>query len=136
MGMISQEERRIVLLNIEKRNDILEKMYNQFSDYPIAEMRKRILHLFTKVSELFCAIGGSGVAAENFPQQELVILSQLYSHAVRLLEEVENVYMRGSFPTDDVSLSLDGMEETFEDISVTLYSALECNRFKGFEIVK
>ena len=29
-----------------------------------------------------------------------------------------------------------GMEETFDDISVTLYSALECNRFKGFEIVK
>ena len=136
MAMISQEERRIVLLNIEKRNDILEKMYNQFSDYPIAELRKRILRLFTKVSELFCAIGGSGIAAENFPQQELVILSQLYTHVVRLLEEVENVYMRGSFPTDDVSLSLDGMEETFEDISVTLYSALECNRFKGFEIVK
>ena len=136
MGMISSSERRLVLLNIEKRNDILEKMYNQFSDYPIAEMRKRILGLFTRVSELFCAIGGSGVAAENFPQQELVILSQLYSHAVRLLEEVENVYMRAQFPADDVSLSLDGMEETFDDISTTLYSALECNRFKGFELVK
>ena len=136
MAMISPEERRLVLLNIEKRNDILEKMYNQFSDYPIAEMRKRILGLFTRVSELFCAIGGSGVAAENFPQQELVILSQLYSHAVRLLEEVENVYMRAQFPADDVSLSLDGMEETFDDISTTLYSALECNRFKGFELVK
>ena len=136
MAMISPAERRLVLLNIEKRNDILEKMYNQFSDYPIAEMRKRILKLFTRVSELFCAIGGSGVSADNFPQQELVILSQLYSHAVRLLEEVENVYMRASFPADDVSLSLDGMEETFDDISSTLYSALECNRFKGFEIVK
>ena len=136
MGMISSSERRLVLLNIEKRNDILEKMYNQFSDYPIAELRKRILGLFTRVSELFCEIGGSGVAAENFPQQELVILSQLYSHAVRLLEEVENVYMRPQFPADDVSLSLEGMEETFEDISGTLFSALECNRSKGFEIVK
>ena len=136
LAMISSAERRLVLLNIEKRNDILEKMYNQFSDYPVAEMRKRILGLFTRVSELFCAIGGSGVAAENFPQQELVILSQLYSHAVHLLEEVENVYMRNAFPEDDVSLSLDGMEETFDDISVSLYSALESNRFKGFEIVK
>ena len=136
MAMISSAERRLVLLNIEKRNVILEKMYNQFSDYPIAELRKRILGLFTRVSELFCEIGGSGVAADNFPQQELVILSQLYSHAVRLLEEVENVYMRPQFPTDDVSLSLEGMEETFEDISGTLFSALECNRFKGFEIVK
>ncbi len=136
MAMISSAERRLVLLNIEKRNDILEKVYNQFSDFPIAEMRKRILALFTRVSELFCEIGGSGVAAENFPQQELVILSQLYSHVVRLLEEVENVYMRPQFPIDDVALSLEGMEETFEDISLTLSSALESNRFKGFEIVK
>ena len=82
------------------------------------------------------AMGYSGVAAENFPQQELVILSQLYSHVVRLLEEIENVYMRPNFPMDDVSLSLEGMEETFEEISGTLFSALESNRFKGFEIVK
>ena len=136
MAMISQTERRLVLLNIEKRNDILEKMYNQFSDYPIAQIRKRVLSLFTRVSELFCAIGGSGIAADNFPQQELVILSQLYSHVVRILEEIENVYLRPQFPADDVSLSLEGMEETFEDISGTLFSSLESNRFKGFEIVK
>ena len=136
MAMISPAERRLVLLNIEKRNDILEKMYNQFSDYPIAQIRKRVLSLFTNVSELFCEIGGSGIAAEIFPQQELVILSQLYSHVVRLLEEVENVYMRPQFPVDDVSLSLEGMEETFDEISGTLFSALENNRFKGFEIVK
>ena len=136
MAMISSAERRLVLLNIEKRNDILEKMYNQFSDYPIAQIRKRVLSLFTRVSELFCAIGGSGIAADNFPQQELVILSQLYSHVVRILEEIENVYLRPQFPADDVSLSLEGMEETFEDISGTLFSSLESNRFKGFEIVK
>ena len=136
MSMISSSERRLVLLNIEKRNDILKKMYNQFSDYPIAQIRKRILVLFTRVSELFCSIGGSGIAADVFPQQELVILSQLYSHVVRLLEEVENVYMRPQFPIDDVSLSLEGMEETFDDISGTLISSLESNRFKGFEIVK
>lgn len=136
MSMISSAERRLVLLNIEKRNDILEKMYNQFSDYPIAPMRKRILSLFTRVSELFCDIGGSGISAETFPQQELVILSQLYSHVVRLLEEIENVYMRPNFPMEDVSLSLEGMEDTFEEISGTLFSALESNRFKGFEIVK
>jgi hypothetical protein len=28
------------------------------------------------------------------------------------------------------------MEETFDDISGTLISSLESNRFKGFEIVK
>ena len=136
MTMISPAERRLVLLNIEKRNDILEEMYNQFTDYPIAKIRKRILSLFSRVSELFCAIGGSGISVETFPQQELVILSQLYSHVVRLLEEVENEYMRQQFPQDDVSLSLDGMEETFDEIGAILSSSLESNRFKGFGIVK
>ena len=135
MAMISPAERRLVLLNIEKRNGILEQMYNQFTDYPIAKIRKRILSLFSRVSELFCAIGGSGISVDTFPQQELVILSQLYSHVVRLLEEVENEYMRQQFPEDDVSLSLDGMEETFDEIGAILSSALESNRFKGFGIV-
>ena len=135
MTMISPVERRLVLLNIEKRNDILEKMYNQFSDYPIADLRKRILTLFTRVSELFCGIGGSGISADVFPQQELVILSQIYSHVVRLLEEVENVYLRQQFPIEDVSLSLEGMEDTFDDISGILFSTLETNRSKGFKIV-
>ena len=135
MAMISPAERRLVLLNIEKRNGILEQMYNQFTDYPIAKIRKRILSLFSRVSELFCAIGGSGISVDTFPQQELVILSQLYSHVVRLLEEVENEYMRQQFPEDDVSLSLDGMEETFDEIGAILSSSLESNRFKGFGIV-
>ena len=133
--LMSSMERKLVLLNIEKRNDILKTMYNQFSDYPVAEIRKSILALFSKVSELFCAIGGSGIAVETFPQQELVILSQLYSHIVRLLDEIENVFMRQNFPVEDVELSLEGMEETFDDISGILISSLECNRSKGFGIV-
>jgi len=114
----------------------LKKCIISFLIIRLHSCENEFLRFFTNVSKLFCEIGGSGVAADNFPQQELVILSQLYSHVVRLLEEVENVYMRPHFPTDDVSLSLDGMEETFEEISGILFSALESNRFKGFEIVK
>ena len=94
------------------------------------------MKLFAKVQNLVYDIDGAGEKLEDFPQQELVILSQLYSHVVRLLEEVENVYLRPQFPEADVSLSLDGMEETFDEISGTLLSSLESNRFKGFEIVK
>ena len=43
--------------------------------------------------------------------------------------------MRQQFPEDDVSLSLDGMEETFDEIGAILSSSLESNRFKGFGIV-
>lgn len=132
---MSMSERKLVLLNIEKRSDILKKNYNRFSDFSIADVRRRVLDLFTRINSLLCAIGCSGIRTEEFPQQELVVLTQLYNHTVRLLEELENVFMRSQFPVDDVNLSLDGMYETFEDIRVTLKNSLERNRYKGFGII-
>lgn len=133
---MSQEERGLLLLNIEKRNDILEKEYNQFDDYKIAKVRQRVLELFTEVNALLCEIGCSGLDMEDFPQQEMVILTQLFTHIVRVLEEIQNSFMRESFPIADVNMSLDGMEETFESIGETLAASLKVNRIKGFELIK
>ncbi len=133
---MSAAERKVVLLNIEKRRAILKKGFNQFSEYPIAQVRKRILDLFSQVSRLLCAIGCSGLKIEKFPQQEMIILSQLFSHIVRLIEEVQNVFSRTHFPIDDVVLSLEGMEDTFTEIGSILNDALEFNRTKGFEILE
>ena len=133
---MSPSERRFVMLNIGKRHDILKKNYNNFSDFTIAEIRKRALELFTQVNSLLCSIGCSGIEILEFPQQELVILTQLYSHIVRLLEEVENAFLRTELPVEDVSVSIDGMEETFDEIEGTLKTALEMNRLKGYEILK
>lgn len=132
---MSSAERKIVLLNIEKRRDILKKEYNQFLEYPIVAVRKRILDLFSQVSSLLCAIGCSGLKVELFPQQEMIVLSQLFSHIVRLVEEVQNQWTRTQFPIDDVMLSLEGMEETFGEVGTTLSESLEYNRTKSFEIV-
>lgn len=135
-GKISASERKLVLLNIEKRHGILKMNYNRFSDYTVAEIRKRTLELFTQVSSLLCSIGYSGLKTEEFPQQELVILTQLYAHIVRLLEEYENVFLRNQFPIDDVALSLDGMEDTFDEIGDELKNYLERNRYKGYGILE
>lgn len=132
---MSSAERKTVLLNIEKRHVILEKQYNKFSDYTVAPVRKRILALFSQVNNLLCAIGCSGLDVSVFPQQELVVLTQLFSHVVRLLEEIENVFLREQLPLADISLSLQGMEDTFEDIRGTLKSSLDYNIYKGFNIV-
>ncbi|MCR5253541.1 MAG: hypothetical protein K6C98_07495 [Treponema sp.] len=132
---LSGEERHLLVLNLQNRLDIIEKDYSQFSDFGIAPIRKRMLKLFSNVNELVCDIAGSNVSVMDFPQQELVILSQLFSHIVHLLEDVENLVLREQFPVDDVSLSLNGMEETFEDIVYTLKSALESNKYKGFGLV-
>ena len=117
-------------------SDIIKQDYNSFSDYGVAPTRRRILELFTHINELVCDIAGSNVSVKDFPQQELVILSQIFSHIVHLLEDVENLVLREQFPVDDVSLSLTGMEETFEDIVYTLKSALESNKYKGFGLVE
>jgi hypothetical protein len=133
---ITSEERKRILLNIEKRHDIIKEKYNSFSDYGVAPIRHRILELFTHINELVCDIASSNVSVSDFPQQELVILSQLFSHVAHLLEDVENLVLRDQFPFDDVSISLDGMEETFEDIVYTLKSSLERNKYKGFGLVE
>lgn len=132
---MSAAERNTVLLNIEKRHVILKKEYDKFSDFSIAPVRKRILRLFSMVNELLCAIGCSGLDVSNFPQQELVVLTQLFSHITRLLEEIENTYLRDQLHQGEISLSLDGMEETFDDIRDTLKASLDYNIYKGFNIV-
>ena len=122
-------------MNIEKRHDILTKVYNQFEDYKLAPLRQRVLELFSQVSELLCSIGCSGLKLEEFPQQELVILVQLFSHIARIVEEMENEYIKENFPFDDVELSLNGMEETFEDIGAFLYNALDSLTYNSIKIV-
>ncbi len=133
---MTENERQLVLLNIEKRRDILLKDYNQFSDHPVAEVRRNAIKLFSEVSSLLCSIGCSGIDVQEFPQQELIILTQLYNHIAKLLEEVETKYLRTSFPKEDVELSLEGMKDTFEDISGSLICSLKNNKYKGFELLK
>lgn len=132
---MTSAERKIVLLNIEKRHDILNKVYNQFADYKLAPIRQRVLDLFSQVSSLLCGIGCSGLKLEDFPQQELVILVQLFSHIARIVEEMENDFLQDVFPYDDVELSLEGMEETFSEIEGTLHNSLEAITYKNIQII-
>ena len=132
---MSVAERKLVLLNIEKRRDILNKVYNQFVDYKLAPVRQRVLDLFSQVSYLLCAIGCSGLSLQDFPQQELVILVQLFSHIARIVEEMETDYLKEVFPYDDVVLSLDGMEDTFDEIGDILHNSLEAITYNSIKIV-
>lgn len=132
---MSAQERKLILLNIEKRHDILIKVYNQFEDYKLAPLRQRVLELFSQVSDLLCSIGCSGLKLDDFPQQELVILVQLFSHIAKIIEEMENEFLKEVFPYDDIKLSLDGMEETFEDIGAFLYNTLDSLTYDSIRII-
>ena len=136
MHKMSASEVDMILLNLKNQHAILCQEYNQFLDYNIAELRKRVLELFTQVNSIMSSITMSGLEIKDFPQQELIVLTQLYAHLVRLIDEVENILIRDQFPIDDVNLSLDGMEDTYEGISGVLFNSLEMNIKKSFEIVK
>ena len=130
-----QQERKFLMLNIEKRHDIIVKSYNSFADYKLGPVRKRVIDLFSKVTELVCSIACSNLKLIDFPQQDLIILVQLFSHLARMVEEMENVFGRDQFPVDDVLLSLEGMEETFAEIKDTLLLSIDKNTYKNFKIV-
>ena len=72
---------------------------------------------------------------QDFPQQELVILVQLFSHIARIAEEMETDFLREVFPFDDVQLSLDGMEETFEEVGDILKNSLDAITYESIKIV-
>ena len=122
-------------MNIEKCNAIISESYNQFAEYKIAPVRNRVIALFSDIVSLLSAIGNSGLKLKIFPQQELVILTQLFSHSYRIIEDMEDIYSAEHFPVDDISLSLEGMEETFDDIGETLRHSLEVNTYNNIKIV-
>ena len=129
-----KDEKNAILLQLKLRSEILKRNYNWFRDQVRGPVRERALELFSRVAALVFKVDCSNGNVEKFPQQELVILTQLYSHLLRMLESI----------ADDPSveneasamlMSLEGMEWNFEDIQPNLLAALEeqyLNRFKIF----
>ena len=132
---ITASEFKLLLLNIEKSNAIISESYNQFAEYKIAPVRNRVINLFSEIVSLLCAIGNSGLKLKIFPQQELVILTQLFSHSYKIIEDMEDIYSAEHFPVEDISLSLEGMEETFDDVGEILRQSLEVNTYNNIKIV-
>ena len=128
-------EFKLLLLNIEKSNAIISESYNQFAEYKIAPVRNRVVNLFSEIVSLLCAIGNSGLKLKIFPQQELVILTQLFAHSYKIIEDMEDIYSAEHFPVEDISLSLEGMEETFDDVGEILRQSLEVNTYNNIKIV-
>ena len=48
---------------------------------------------------------------------------------------MENEFLKDVFPYDDIKLSLDGMEETFEDIGAFLYNTLDSLTYDSIRII-
>ena len=132
---ISEDERKLFTLQIMRRNAILKKKYNWFADYQFGSLRHRALELYTQVGSLVYEVDCASDDIEHLPQQELVTLSQLFTHVNRMLETIATGSDSAAEEASTMQLSLEGMEFNFEDIRGQLVAAVERLRANHFEVI-
>ncbi len=128
-------ERELVMVHLAERDALFKGRYNWFADQRSGLIRNMTLDLFKKVNGLLYKIDECDGDLNDFPQQELVILTQLYSHLLNILsysysdKDVEN-------DSEAILVSIDGMKWNFEDIEEILLGAIDENNCSRFKVVK
>ena len=126
----------IMLLNLKNRHDIISSSYNRFADSEFGEIRHKALELFSQVNSLVYSIDMIKSDLKNYPQQALVILSQIYAHIMQIIEAIETDVSAVLREKAEISLSLEGMELNFECVSEDLKAVLEKEKKNGFSVIK
>ncbi len=130
-----KDEKKYIINTLKKRNEKLSAKYNWFADQSLGLIREQALLIFKDVNYLVYRIDAPSHSLKNFPQQELVVLTQLYSHVFRILQSIgEGLCAEDEY--ESLLLSLDGMRWNLEDIKEPLESALSEQEFSKFKVVK
>lgn len=132
---LTNDEKKYVFLHIAERYAIIKKDYNYFADYPVGAVRKQALSLYSRVSALVYDVESSSAQFNQFPQQELVILSQLFTHINRILESINSNPDAAVEDEATLELSIEGMECNFEDIVDAIRYVVEKQRRNDFTVV-
>ena len=132
---LTNEEKKYVFLHIAERYAIIKKRYNYFADYPVGAIRKQALSLYSRVSALVYDVESSSAQFNQFPQQELVILSQLFTHINRILESINSNPDAAVEDETTLELSIEGMECNYEDIADAIRYVVEKQRRNDFTVV-
>ena len=132
---LTPDEKRYVLLHIAGRHAIIARKYNYFADFPVGEIRSAALDLYSRVASLVYDVEASSAKFDKFPQNELVVLSQLFAHINRILESIDSNPDAAVEDQATLDLSLEGMEYNFEDIEGALRSVIEFEKRNSFTII-
>lgn len=95
---------------------MIEKSYNHFADFSIVPVREQALSLYVKVAALIYKIDCAKAELEDYPQQELVTISQIYSHVLRIIEHVELEPDVAEEEREELLMSIDGMLYNYDCI--------------------
>lgn len=127
-------------LQIENRRAKLRKSYNWFADFAFGEFRHRSIALYSDIRDLFFSFDCTESEFESFPRDEFVMLAQLYSHTMDLLDLIDEAGdPDGEEPSDEemssAQISLEGMEFSFYDIRPVLLESYERVRRGRFSLL-
>lgn len=134
-NLLSEKDRKKLTMQIEDRNAALRKTYNWFADFAFGAIRHRALNLFLEVESFVNDIDCNNKEFQQLPQQEMVTLSQLFSHVSRILEITSGEAECEDDETYAMQLSLEGMEENFAEIKPMISAAMNDVRKKRFKVI-
>ncbi len=133
--LLDDDQTENFMLHIRDRYDKLVKKYNRFLDFEKGKVRSISLELYSSLVKLICELDSCGIPVASLPQQQLVIVSQLFSHTTKFLEAFMT---ETNLSKDDIvmiSTSLDGMIESFDEVSTDLTRAMGTKNIDGFTII-
>ena len=127
-------ELKAVLKELKTRAAKLKKEYNSFADYDNISLRHRTIVLFQEISSLMYKIDTAVSNLKAMPQQEMVILTQLYAHIMSIMQ-VLAVPGELSEDYDMLEASIEGMEYNFDDIIDILNDAVARQHNNSYAII-
>lgn len=132
---LSVYQQKVMLLHLKNRHAILSQSYNRFADSEIGDLRHKVLELFSQVNKLVFSIDLANTDLTVYPQQALVILSQIFAHILHIVEVSETDASSIVRDLDELYLSVEGMELNFECVSEELKSVLSKESKNGFTVI-
>lgn len=132
----SDEQKKLLLLHLKSLHDILAPRYNRFEDSVIGDIRHATLELYAIINEFVVLIDIEGKDLKAYPQQSLVVLSQLYAHVMHLIDALANDPNPLKEELDEIGFSLEVMRFDFECAAEELKEAMAKESRNGFKIIK
>jgi hypothetical protein len=110
--------------------------YSLFKDVSLGPVRQRAAELHTAVIEFVAGLRSDGINAAYLPRHTFIILSQIQNHTAALLDELDTDEKLPESELDAMENALDGMNDTFEEVTELIGDALDNFRKSNISIVK
>jgi hypothetical protein len=110
--------------------------YSMFADRLMGPIRQRVGELHTAVIDLVARLHKGDIDLSWLPKHTFVVLSQIQSHSVGILEDLDDDEAPPDAELEAMDNSLDNMIETYEEVKQLIDDAMDSFRRNNLSVVK